>query len=237
MNLQIKWFGDTPIRYRPESSDEAIITEVIERRSYRKPSIGFDVEKGETWLDLGANIGAFAVYSKIRGAKAICYEPTSDNFPILVRNASGFQCVQSAVTHQHDSSIKFWTRNTVRGRFSAKYIYHRGSMMESISNGDPVMVPNTFIGDLPAVDGIKMDIEGAEGPILDLGIIPWCDKLCLEYHATVDKRTETLGRRLEILKQMFSVVCYTPELDRMVSSGGLQRTFFDRMIWCMGRRK
>src|SRR5262245_12504074 len=85
-------FGNVQAWYRPGTTDENALIEVLVKRAYRRPSIGFDVRAGEHWLDLGANIGAFALYCKARGASAACYEPLADNFAILLKNAEPFPC-------------------------------------------------------------------------------------------------------------------------------------------------
>ena len=58
-------------RGAPASSDELAIAEVHDKRAYRSPTRGFDVEPGEVWLDVGAHIGAFAFYAVLRGARIL----------------------------------------------------------------------------------------------------------------------------------------------------------------------
>lgn len=236
--FRVMFIQDIPIRYRPDSSDESIIEEVITRRSYRRARIGFDVEKGEQWLDLGANIGAFGVYAHLRGAVITSYEPDEDNYNLLSRNLQGFSsCVRAAVTTSRAETVQFWNRRKRRGRFSPKGgLFHRGTTCASWALDEPIEVPNVFAGTLGVFDGVKMDIEGSEGPILDERLVPVCEKLCFEYHATIDKSTTNLKRRLEYVKDVFKVIHYQPELDRLVESGGAKRTFMDRTIWCMGRK-
>jgi hypothetical protein len=77
--------------YRPGASDERVLREVITKATYRRSSIGFDVRQGETWLDLGANIGAFALYCKLNHATAVCYEPDPDCFALLTLNVPEFE--------------------------------------------------------------------------------------------------------------------------------------------------
>src|SRR5262245_56529623 len=95
--------------YRSGTTDENVLREVLVARTYRKPSIGFDVEAAEHWLDLGANIGAFALYCQSRGAVAECYEPMPDWFALLRRNAPKFKCYPRAVSHLRAPEVPFWT--------------------------------------------------------------------------------------------------------------------------------
>lgn len=228
--LKIRHFeGGHRMFYRPGSTDERIITEVIDHKCYRRATIGFDAEPGEHWLDAGANIGAFAVYCLMRGATVDCYEPEPECFRILNRNALGQTLIQSAITHLRGSGVPLWAspldgnyaRYTVMGQIGAKKC-------------TPVMVPNTYAGDITTVyDGVKMDIEGSELGIIDVGLLPRCRKLCLEYHSSRDLSVDNLRKRLETLKRLFGVVSYPAELDRIVQDGKDKKTYFDRFIWCM----
>ena len=93
---------------RKNTTDIKVIKEVLETRVYHKTTrdkdFTFDVEKGEKWLDLGGNIGTFAIYALTKGAKkVISYEPEKDNFEILSKNMlenfpkSKYSIVESAV--------------------------------------------------------------------------------------------------------------------------------------------
>lgn len=91
-------------------------------------------------------------------------------------------------------------------------------------------------------DGVKMDIEGSEGELIDQWLLPKCNKLVMEYHSSRDKSIENLRRRLEVLRGRFEVVSYPPEYDRIIAAGGNtsyegnQLTYFDRMVFCMGAK-
>lgn len=226
--VKVMSFDGIPYRYRPGTTDEKVAREVITNRCYRRASAGFDVEPGEHWLDLGANVGAFAVYCKIRGATAECYEPDADCFDLLVRNAVGFRCVRAAVTGRTSTTVGMWT-SAVPGN------HYRGTVLGSLGRSvdDPIEVPNVFAGDLVGwYDGVKMDIEGGEFDLIDRWLIPPCHKLCLEYHTSRDQSMTNLGRRLDVLRSKFVTVSYVPELDRLLAAGGMRKSFHDRVIYC-----
>src|SRR5690349_1246697 len=108
MKLAERNLGGTPpviAYYRPGSSDEDVLKEVIDRHAYRRKKDGFEVELGERWLDLGANIGAFALYCRLHGARAVCYEPEPDCFSILEKNAPGFEKFNFAVTDKKEKYL------------------------------------------------------------------------------------------------------------------------------------
>lgn len=228
---------------RENTSDRRVFNEVNVKKCYRKQSIGFDVKPGEVWLDLGANFGAFAHYCHERGARAICYEAHPANFEALTANLEGTPstAIHAAVTASRsevvslfESHLKDLSRPTV---LPANRFTNAGT------------VPNLYWGELPKeVDGIKMDIEGAEAAILDEHRPFFCSKLVLEYHSSRDPNVGNFRRRLSHLKRHFSVVSYPPEFDRILSSGldrfekivmekGKPRTvqypMADRLIFCI----
>lgn len=220
-------YDGAPFRYRPGTSDERVFAEVCLKRCYRRFTMGFDVEPGERWLDLGANVGAFAVYCKARGAVAECYEPEPSCFTILERNAAEFRCIRAAVTIRRDSSVRLWSK---RNTFARATVSPSLALVED----GPLDVPNVYAGGLVGPwDGVKMDIEGSEMGIIDAGVLPRCRKLVLEYHSSRDPSAAALGRRLTYLKERFGRVEYPAELDRIVAGGVDRKTFCDRSIWCM----
>jgi FkbM family methyltransferase len=228
--IKVRHFeGGLVARYRPDSTDEKVLREVVDNRAYRRASVGFDVEPGERWLDLGANIGAFAVYCKLRGAVAECYEPEPNCFALLERNAVGFRCERAAVSSSRSKTVCLWS-SSLTGN------HYRGTLLEGKmrSSGEPLEVPNLFAGDLRGpYDGVKMDIEGSEFGILDEDLIPPCTKLCFEYHTSRDKSMANLARRVARLRGLFRIVSYVPELDRLMELGGEQKSFHDRVIYCI----
>lgn len=218
-----------PIFFRKDTSDRRVIQEVVYNRTYRKKMIGFDVEPGEHWLDLGANIGAFGIYCRLHNATAHCFEPEPDCFEILKRNCPNFKCERSLVTTNQGRVLELWVSNK-------KDVYHRGTIMgyNRSMKKEPLLVPNKFIGSLKQhYDGIKMDIEGSELSMLDnLDLLPSCDKMCLEYHFSRDQSMDNLKRRLDALRERFPIMHYVAEVHRMLAAGGNQKSFWDRLIWC-----
>ena len=240
MNLVTRSFSPDVIAYfRAGTSDAFVLDEVIENRIYRRKKIDFDVNPKERWLDLGANIGAFALYCRLRGASTVCFEPDPDCFEILKLNAPSSELRPFAVTASYDESLPFW-----KGKLSNNF-----SKATSIKSGNLPKHPSGSLRNLHAsvlqdrvFDGIKMDIEGSEGELIDQWLLPKCNKLVMEYHSSRDKSIPNLKRRLEILKERFGVVSYPPEYDRIISEGGnssyegSQLTYFDRMIFCKDPR-
>lgn len=220
--------------YRPGTSDEKVLEEVIYHSPYRLKKIGFQVTPGERWLDLGANIGAFALYCKLHGATAVCYEPDYDCFDVLMQNVPEFDLHNSAVTASREPKLRFWKGKSPTDFYRATAIVKEGSTLPPHPLGE---LPNTYGGFLREqyFDGVKMDIEGSEGPLLDEGLVPNCEKLCIEYHLSRDGSPENLKRRVELLERHFKVVHYTSDYKQMMEDG-FRSTWRDKVIYCVGRR-
>lgn len=215
--------------YRPGTSDDSVLHEILTTHWYRRQRLGFDVHPKEHWLDLGANIGGFALYCWLKHATATCYEPQADNFNLLEKNigqmVGNFHCVESAVTHEKSNTVWFY-----RGRSPADYaryttdktIYETGTT-----------VPNTYVRKLSGIwDGIKIDIEAAEHAILDAELLPKCKKLVLEYHIRKDPSMANFRSRMAYLKSLFNIVHYAPSLDKGYP-GDKYPGAFDRMVFCL----
>lgn len=212
--------------YRSGTSDERVIEEVITGRCYRKRKIGFDVEKGEKWLDLGGNIGSFAAYCYLRGAEVESYEPDNNCFQLLRKNSKGLKN-NVAVTHLKVPSVEFYkgTKDTD---------HYRGTIFPGRTRHPQNTVPNLFAGIVfkEKFDGVKMDIEGTELHLIDKNLIPKCDKLVMEYHLSKDNDMENFHRRMETLRSHFSVVDYIPSLDKGYPDNRYPG-LYDRFVFCM----
>lgn len=215
------------IHYRPGTSDENAIIEVVQGRAYHKPRFHFDVEEGEHWLDLGANIGSFAIYCRMRGAKATCYEPDPECFRLLKKNAPKFILHNAVVTSSREKSRTLFTNRNPDDHYRGTIIPVRGYV-------ESVVAKNVYAGSLCSkkFDGVKMDIEGSETGILDEWLLPKCNKLVMEYHTSRDPDMRNFQRRIKMIKKHFKNVKYPVEFDRALERGEIiYRSFVDRLIF------
>lgn len=232
VELKTRKIQGRDVYYRPGTTDEKVLREVIDSRCYRRASVGFDVFAGEHWLDLGANIGAFALYCHINGATCDSYEPEAACFSLMKRNLqglTGFRQFNCAVTHSRKRKLTLWKSSIESNHYRGTVVGRRGTCKI------PSEVDNLCIRSLfkEHYDGVKMDIEGAEFEILDRYLIPQCCKFCMEYHTSRDSDMSRLKRRIDWLKERFDVVNYVPEVDNVMKLGGQQKTFHDRVIYCL----
>lgn len=197
---------------RENTSDEKAFREVIEKRCYERRE--FQVEAGERWFDLGANVGAFACYALSKGVSSVvCYEPDPENCMQAVLNlkANGFDApvIQSAVTHRPNGmvTLNLWPKGQS----------WRNSVVRKVRGCTEIKVPTVNVFSiLKNGDCCKMDIEGSEIEILEA----WPEnlrlkKMVVEYSFDVDPSAQRLVRIGQKMKKSFAHVHYRRDLERM----------------------
>jgi FkbM family methyltransferase len=201
---------------------------VLITRAYSR--LGFSVEAGETWCDWGAHIGAFALFAQSRGATCECYEPLPSNFALLRKNVPQFKCYQTAISHLHEPEVTLWT--------SLKpHNHYRGTLIPR--EGHPqVTVKNTHASALMGQEfsGIKCDVEGEEGPLIDAWLFPKAQKLCMELHLSRDSSRSNLLRRIRILEHHYRHVVYDEQIAQLIKRGKGTGHAFDPLVFCWGLR-
>lgn len=170
-------------------ADFATVKEIFHRKIYGTP------ERGERWLDIGGNIGTFALWCRTNGASCISYEPEPRNFHKLEKVADGM-CFQMAVSNYSGKAQLYLERNN-----TWRHTLHKVRGRESIE----VDVIDAL--DLPECDGIKIDAEGAEIDIIyRLRVFP--NKLVVEYDGGHHPLTADYYKFIDYLKQHYDVVKY-----------------------------
>lgn len=126
---------------------------------------------GLTILDIGANVGSFALWALRRwpGSEVHSYEPNPETFALLRRNLLGIghvHCINAAV-YPITSSDKagFFARYAGDGE-AALLSYASDTFRESIVEATH-MVDVVTPASLPRADVIKIDIEGGEATVLE----------------------------------------------------------------------
>lgn len=165
------------------SSDPADIVTIFlifARTDYGK------IVPGSSVIDIGANIGVFALYAAISGASVVyAYEPSASSYTVLLKNIE---------VNQFDSIIKA-EQLAVVGLPSAPVKFSRNSdVMNAILSSSSVsvdydLVPTTTLADilshLSSVDILKSDCEGGEYDIFLQAVDADVQKIVeirMEYH-------------------------------------------------------
>jgi FkbM family methyltransferase len=174
------------IEHREE--DIPIIREVYHGNQYHNAKIGFGVEKGDHWIDIGAHIGCFSKKVEYYHGTVSSYEPCKDNYDLLKKNIKG-QSHNVAVGVKDDM---------VHLQIGSKHYFNK-----VIGKGSTPQV--SFESILTSGCCVKMDIEGAEIPIMDQCDFSKINKMVIAYHTNVDKSRDNLLQRVDRLKQWFDV--------------------------------
>jgi FkbM family methyltransferase len=206
---------------KPESkTDYMVMDEICRKDTYK---INAMVELGETWLDIGANIGVFSLRCAEIGATVHAYEPEKRNWLKLKETAQHFPEYikvekRCAVWDRHADQISLSLERNGNWRHTIKRQI-RGRLTQAAECIDAGT-------DLPSeYDGIKMDCEGCEVDIfnrlVETGKLP--RKLIMEYDGKYHPKLEQFNEFIEVLKATYrSVTIPNPpskDLDAFFPSG------------------
>ena len=221
---------------RPETTDIKVIDEVVYRNCYQKKLIDFMIKPGQVWLDLGGNIGTFAVLAlKLGVDKVICYEPEPDNYQLLTDNLTLNQYDPTKYSLHREAVASTDTQEPIKLYLcKGTYNKYRHSLIK-IRGRQTILIDcvgmDTVRQRNPEINCIKMDIEGAEIDILE-NYDNWdgIDQLVFEYSFDVDASIPRFMNIIEKLKQSFQTVHYLK-----VKPNELEYTYYPRatMVYCL----
>ena len=184
--------------HRPGFSDIKAFEEVIGRRAYLVR--GMTIEPGEKWMDCGGNVGAFTLLACSMGADVTVYEPDPFNVDMIKRNLklNGFKATikQAALVHDDRQSVILHIGNS-------NQVWRNSIVTKWNDKGIRVPCLN-FDDEAQSFDCCKMDIEGAEMPILENTDVVF-QKLMYEWSFDVDPSLPRLRRVVERQQQHYKV--------------------------------
>jgi|DewCreStandDraft_4_1066084.scaffolds.fasta_scaffold01983_12 FkbM family methyltransferase len=155
-------------------------------------------------LDIGANVGAFAVWASLRwpGSRIACYEAHPGTFALLERNTrhlAGVVRHHAAVWPTEEERILCFGRYPGDGEAGIVRVIE--GMFARVPAEEGVFVPTVHPRTLPRADIVKLDVEGAEPEILEHLDLAETSLLLLEYHSDAGK-----ARILELTRERFAVL-------------------------------
>lgn len=190
--------------------------------------------KDLTVLDIGANVGSFALWAAMRwpGSTIHSYEPHPATFPLLARNVDRMPqvtCYNYAVFPGDNPTEKFWGRYAGDGE--SALITCASSMFEKLSDGFCFDVPIMHPRNLPPCDVIKLDVEGAEASILEHMNLEQVALILLEYHdkENRDRIKQLLADRFVLLHE--DRYSWDLLLPNSTYNGNLQGDCYGRMFF------
>lgn len=166
------------ILLRDGTRDKAIYNEVVERRVYDR--FMSPANPGDVWLDGGANIGCFSTMVAPFCDSVVAFEPDLDNFLQLMVNLNANDCwnvfpVHAALVGNDDKMRPLYLSEKDVANHTLRPTRRRSSTMVDCVN------VNAAVREY-GVNRVKLDVEGAEGEILDVLDLGPLDELVVEYH-------------------------------------------------------
>lgn len=184
--LRIKG-ADYPITCRTAGSDIFCINQIF-------GNLELDVDLGfePKWIiDGGANIGTATIYYAQRypDAMILAIEPDQTNYELLLKNVARFPNVtaQRAAIWKTNATVSI-------ANPTARPWGYRVSDAQPSSIGLPGMtIPALLdLAEMPQVDLLKLDIEGAETVVFSEGPMDWlkkCQAMLIEIHGPAAQKT------------------------------------------------
>lgn len=183
---------------------------IFARDEYRLDRIGAD--RLGTVIDVGANVGLFALRVAPLAERVLCFEPFPANFELLERNTKHLENV---------SRFRLAVSNTSGKASFHESVHNVGhSLHADVSRGDgEVAVECVTLHDAMTAHAVsecsllKLDCEGAEYQILEsLPEDAWgrIDRTCMEYHAVPSHPTWTGEYLVGLLERAGHVVDWLP---------------------------
>jgi FkbM family methyltransferase len=138
--------------------------DIFENREYDVP--GLVVQPGWKVVDVGGNVGLFAMLAASRGAQVTSYEPHPALFEHLRANTArwGVECRRAAVVGTPVDSVELYVHpdRDIRNSVLAQDVEDGSALTEAIE------VPAAAVSEVLAeeCDLLKIDIEGGEFDVL-----------------------------------------------------------------------
>lgn len=198
--------------YRPQTTDEKVIPEVLQKNVYQSRKYNFFLEPGDRWLDLGGNIGTFSLLCLNKGLNVVTYEPEPENFHLLLKNIETnfpksklFKCFPQAIGLT-SAKMPLYICKGEYNKYRHTLCPKRGRETIEVS-----VIPIAKIIQKYRINCIKIDIEGYEIELLEK--IPLEDfegikKLVYEYSFDIDKSIPRFLKIVEKLEKHFKHVSY-----------------------------
>ena len=172
---------------KPEVKTDYLTCNEIFRKNIYKTDRYF--KKGEKWLDIGANIGAFTLSALESGCEVIAYEPVERNIAKLkeLQKNYNFTLEEVAVLDKSETMPIYLDKG---GEWRHTLYKIRGRPSIDVTVIDAI--------NLPDCDGIKIDAEGAELDII-YRLEEFPKYLLFEYDGGHHKLVETFNKLISFL--------------------------------------
>jgi FkbM family methyltransferase len=166
----------------PSRPDEWFVHNIVNRREYNP--LGYEIKPYDTVVDIGGNIGVFAVLAARTAKRVISVEPSSRNCRLMQDNVrlnrlTNIEIVQGAVMDRSGQGAL-----SLSGPGYHSTTFKKSDKSETVRFVTLAELFDTFAID--RCDFLKVDCEGAEFPIfrnLEPSLWPRIHRIALEWHA------------------------------------------------------
>ena len=127
------------------------------------------IRPGSVMVDVGANIGTFSLLAASLGATCHAFEASPDNCSVLRRNIDinqfpGITVHECALSdHSGETAFYLYEETGARNTCGQNALFRRGAGREIRVSMETL---DSALGDLPRIDFIKSDVEGADCLVL-----------------------------------------------------------------------
>ena len=184
--------------HRKGFSDLKTFEEVIGNKVYLKR--GMEILPEEKWMDCGGNVGSFALQACSLNANVVIYEPDPYNCEMIEKNLKlnkfKAQVIQAALVHDNRKNVTLFIGNN-------NNVWRNSIVKKWNDKGIKVPCLN-FDKEAKNFNFCKMDIEGAEMPILETTKIKF-KKLVYEWSFDIDPSLTRLWKVLDTQKKNYRV--------------------------------
>jgi FkbM family methyltransferase len=174
--------------------------EVWNKGDYRIP--GFPLKEGMAVVDIGANQGFFSLWAANQGARVWAIEPCAQTFEILVDNVrrnrleNRIATIQAAVS-DHEGEVPLFIDQDASGQIHSESVSLHGHGRFPAASVKSLTL-DSLLRNLPQIDLLKLDCEGAEYEILGSAspeIFQKIDRIVMECHERRMPEAEAILKR------------------------------------------
>jgi FkbM family methyltransferase len=166
------------------------LNNIFQKNEYGLPK-GVNITEKSVIVDVGANVGAFAIYAHMWNSNAniYCFEPNPQVIPLLELNTQHFPNIERNYSALGETGGEL-------SLYQHPYNTGESTTSQQIAGGKKVKVEvrnsGKFLSEkgISEIDVLKIDTEGAEVPILAglKDFLPYTKVVMLEYHTEEDRR-------------------------------------------------
>jgi FkbM family methyltransferase len=183
--------NDKNYKFLLPEREEFRIREIFVQQGYHIP--GLNKIKNATFIDIGANVGLFAIFAKLNcpDASVDCYEPAPNTLELLKRNTAQLDNVKvhSRGVANFTGKTKIFMSALNTGATSIKSIGQHQALDEYEIK---LVEARAVIENKEKVDVLKIDTEGCEVDVLENlkqhNLFSKINFIMLEYHSEADRR-------------------------------------------------